>query len=442
MHFGIKFPRIFYGWWIVLACFMIALYTAGAIGYSFTAFFEPIAREFGWSYTDISIASSLRGVEAGLFAPFVGLLIDRFGPRPVLFVGSIITGIGLFLFSRITSLPMFYVSFAVMAIGLSACSPISMLAAVSNWFRRRVSLTMGIMIAGWGFSGFMVPVVVRMVDTLGWRRSVDILAVGIFVLVLPLSLLVRRRPEQYGLLPDGDTIRSTASSGSGGHNASDMEEVENISGRQALKSRAFWHIAVALSMQHLLASAVMTHVMPYLSSVGIARTVSSLVATSIPISSIFGRFGFGWLGDKVKKKYITAFGFVLMGVGVLLFSYASSRAIWLLVPFSLVYGIGFGGTNTMRAVLPREYFGARNFATIFGFISGVGTVGSMVGAPLAGWVYDSLGSYRPIWFAFIGLAVFCLFTIVSIPPVKIVRNASPPGVQKDAAAAVLKEGKG
>ena len=114
--------KIFYGWWIVIASFLVALYTGGVIYYGFTAFFEPIAKEMGWSYTQISLAASLRGLEVGLLAPLVGILADRWGPRKVLFGGILITAAGLFLLSSASSLFTFYVAFALLAIGLSACS--------------------------------------------------------------------------------------------------------------------------------------------------------------------------------------------------------------------------------------------------------------------------------------------------------------------------------
>ncbi len=410
-----KKPGIFYGWWIIAACFLMALYSAGVIGYSFTAFIEPIAKEFGWSYANISFASSLRGVEAGLLAPIVGLLVDRFGAKPILFVGAILTGLGILALSRVTNLAMFYAAFALIATGLSACSATAMIAAVSNWFHRRASLAMGIMISGWGFSGFMVPIVVKLIDSMGWRQSFFVLGIGMFILA-PLSLMVRRRPEDYGLLPDGDSIVATSS---GAHNHSSSNSVDvNLSGKQALLCPTFWYISLALSAQHLLASAVTTHVMPYLGSVGIVRDIAGLAATGIPVLSIIGRFGFGWLGDRVSKKKLTAVGFAMLCVGLLIFSSANPNLLFLLLFFVAFFGIGFGGTNTMRAVLTRDFFGAKNFATIYGFLTGVGTVGSIIGAPLAGYVYDKTGNYRPVWVGLAVLAIACLITIVKAPPVK------------------------
>ncbi len=405
-------PRIFYGWWIVGACFLIALYTGGVLGYGFTAIIDPLVEEFGWSYALVSLAPALRGMEVGFFAPVVGWLVDRYGARWVMFAGAIIIGLGLLLISHVNSLAMFYGVWALVSLGSSTCGSIAMVGAVSQWFHRRVATATGITICGFGASGLMVLVVTRLVDTLGWRTAITILGIGVFVITLPLTLLVRSRPEDYGYLPDGD-VRSVTPER---ENKIPAETATaGITARQALKNRTFWHMAIAYMIQWMVAGAVITHIMPYLSSLGITRAASSLLASAVPITSIFGRFGFGWLGDRMNRKLLTIIGFALIGVGILFLGFAADEK-WLLVLFLIPFSIGFGGTNTMRAVLPREYFGRRSFATILGFITEVGIIGSLTGAPLAGFVFDKWGSYQPIWFAFSGWAIIALIVVVTMPP--------------------------
>ncbi len=132
-----KHSKVFYGWYIVGACSIILLYTGGVVILGFTAVFEPIAEEFGWSYAQISLAASLRGLEAGLLAPLMGILVDRWGPRRMLFIGSIILCMGFLILSRVSSLHMFYGSFAVIAIGMSTFTQTVPMTSVANWFRRK-----------------------------------------------------------------------------------------------------------------------------------------------------------------------------------------------------------------------------------------------------------------------------------------------------------------
>jgi MFS family permease len=412
MHLNWKPRKVFYGWWIVGACFFIALYTGGVVFYGFTAVFEPLANEFNWSYAQISLAASLRGLEMGLLAPFVGVLVDRWGPRRLLLGGVIITSLGLMLLGHTTSLGMFYGAFGLLAIGTSTCSSTVLMTAVAQWFRRKISVATGIMVCGYGCSGLLVPVVVDLIDIYEWRAAMAILAIGMLAICLPLSLLVRHNPEQYGYLPDGEVTEVVMQDES----LAPVEAPEvSVKARQALKSSTFWHISLALMCEILILSAVVTHVMPYLSSIGITRTQSSLVASAIPLASIGGRLGLGWVGDKLDKRRVMAGAFAMMAVGLICFGLASSEAIWLLVPFLILFSIGYGGNNTLRASMIREFFGRSNFGTIHGLVIGVMMVGSISGPFIAGYVFDNWGSYRPIWFIFVGLAIAALFVVATTP---------------------------
>ncbi len=408
-----KPSRVFFGWWIVSASFFISLYIGGIIFYGFTAIFEPIANETGWSYAQISLAASLRGLEAGLLAPLIGMLADRWGPRRLIFSGAVITAVGLILLSRTTSLGMFYGAFALMAIGLSGCIMTVPMTAIANWFRRKVGIATGIAACGFGFGGLLIPVIVRLIEMYEWRVTMTILAVGMLVTALPLSLVFRHKPEQYGYLPDGQAEDSvTFDSDQGPSQAVEID----VKVKQALKSSTFWRIALAFMCHMMVINAIHTHIMPYLSNIGMPRSMSSLVATAVPLMSISGRLGLGWLGDKLDRKRVAAVGFAIVGFGSLCFGYASSAGIWPLVAFVILFGIGYGGCNALRPSLVREYFGRTNFGAVFGLMMGINMVGGIIGPPLAGWVYDNWGSYQGIWFIFAGLPVVSLISMLTITP--------------------------
>ncbi len=407
--------KIFYGWWIVVASFLIALYLGGAVFYGFTAFFEPVVDEMGWSYTQLSLAASLRGLEMGLLSPIVGILADRWGPRKLIFGGVLITAASLLLLSSTTSLIMFYVSFALLAVGVSACTVTVLLTAVANWFRRKMGIASGIAICGFGFSGLMIPVIVRLIEVYDWRTALHILALGMIVLVLPLSFVFRHRPEQYGYFPDGQKQNTK-------EHLADSSPSQSLDAelrvKQALKNGTFWRIVLARMYHIMTMMAIITHVMPYLSSISISRATSSLVATAIPLMSIIGRLSFGWFGDKFSKRAVAATSFVMMSCGVFCFAYASNTEIWLLVPFLVLLGIGYGGTNAILPALGREYFGRTNFGSIYGLMEGIGTIGAVIGPTLAGWAYDSLGSYQIVWLSLAGLAVVAIASVLTITPVR------------------------
>ena len=193
------FKKVFYGWWIVLACFFISLYVGATVFFGVTAFVSPLREEFGWSYTQISFAASLRGLEMGIFAPIVGFFVDRFGSKNLLLAGTIISGMGLLLLSMTQSLTMFYASFLLLALGAGGCTSVVTMTAVANWFHKNVGIAFGVMASGWGASGLLVPLIVELIERYDWRITLVILGFGMWVLGVPLSFVIRNNPGQYGL---------------------------------------------------------------------------------------------------------------------------------------------------------------------------------------------------------------------------------------------------
>jgi MFS family permease len=392
---------MFYGWYIVGACCLISFYVTGSVFLGFTAAFEPIANEFGWSYTKISLAASLRGFEMGLFVPVAGILMDRWGPRRLVFTGSILSGLGLMLLSQINSLAMFYASFILITIGLSASATMLLMAVVGNWFYKNSGLAMGITASGVSLGGFLIPLITYIIDSFGWRQTMVILGLGMWIIPLSLSLLLRHRPEQYGYLPEGEKNGFALDND---HSSIEKKGKGHKGTKEALSSWTFWIIAIAFLCQVLPVTAVMTHIMPYLSTIGIERSSSSLIASAIPILTVFGRVGFGWFGDRADKKKVAMLAFALSSLGLLLLGYTAGGQNWLLVLFALIYGIGWGGGVPMLSILSKAYFGKRKLATTVGFVSGVMLVGSVAGPPLVGWVFDKLGNYQPAWFLLSGVS--------------------------------------
>ncbi len=413
---------IFYGWWIVGAFFMVSFYVAGVAHYGFTALFTPVQQDFGWSYAQISLAASIRGMEAGLLAPLIGLLIDRSGPRRLMLIGILSLGAGFVLLSRTTSLGMFYGAFILIAVGTSTCMGTLPLTTLAKWFRTRISLATGIMACGSGFSGLLVPVIVGLIDTFDWRTATMLMGAAAWVLLLPLVLVIRKEPERYGYLPDGlnlNSIKNASTLPSG------LTDEPNITAKQAIKARTFWHLTVAFMCNFIILSAVTTHVMPYLNSVSIDRQTSGLMASGIPLFSIIGRLGSGWLGDRINRKLVMSVNYAALSISLLMFAYVSSEAVWLIIPFLILFSIGYGGNFVMITSLTRHYFGRRWFGTINGFMMGIVVVGSISGPLLAGWAFDTLGSYYIIWVAFAALAVLGLISAATVHPPKLKSPAVP-----------------
>jgi len=390
------FKKIYYGWWIVFACFCIGFYVSGITFYGFTALFEPFRKEFGWSYTQISLAASLRGMEMGIFAPLMGFLVDRWGSRKILLVGITTVGLGIVMLSFTRSLWMFYGAFLLIGFGAGGSTSVVTMSAVAQWFDKNVGKALGLMSAGFGAGGLMVPVIVWLIDVLQWQGALIVLGVGGWVLGIPLSLVIRSKPEQYDHLSDGRQVGDSTPG-----KEKKVEAVE-VSFREILKNRSFLLLNLIEGIRMMTVATVAIHVMPYLGSIGISRARAGLVAAAIPVISVVGRISLGWLGDIFDKRYVISLAFGFMGAGMLAFCFAQVE--WSLLLFLLFFPPSFGGMMVLRGATLREYFGKESFGKMIGIVMGSASVGGIIGPTMAGWVFDSLGSYYFIWLALSGLA--------------------------------------
>ncbi len=403
------FREIFYGWWIVAAAFLISVYVGCCGFFGFTAMVDPIVREFGWSYAEVSFASSLRGLEMGILAPIVGALVDRFGPRKLILIGVVTIGVASVLLSFTQSLWMFYASFVLISFGAGGCASVVTVSVVARWFRRRIGRAMGITVSGFGASGLLVPVIVWLIDSYGWRSALVIQGVGMWVLGIPLALLIRNHPEGMGLLPDGVRLPIEGTT-----DASTQPEIPDvhIPFRHALKSRPFIYLNIVEGFRFMTLTAVVIHVMPYLATEGISRNTAGLVAAAIPLFSILGRFGFGWMGDVTEKRYVMALSFSLMVAGLVAFRFVA--AFWPLALFLLLFSPGFGGNMVMRGAVIREYFGVPSFGKLAGIVMGAGSIGGVIGPTMTGWIYDTFGTYDPAWIFFAAILFLTIFLSFNI----------------------------
>jgi MFS family permease len=409
-------PHIFYGWWIVFGSGSIVFIAAGTFFYGFSAIFDPLVDEFGWSHASVSLGFSMRTEVGGIFAPLVGYMVDRMGPRKLLTAGVIAVGLGFFWMSRIDSLWGFYGAIIVIALGMGSCGGLVGQVAISNWFERKRGRALAILAVGPGASGIMVMILAWLISLFGWRDALVIMAVVIWATGVPLAMLVRRRPEDYGLVPDGEPAPAvvpaetpTADNGS----PPTPRAPEGMTVREALRTRTFWFLALSFAASWFGTTAIVVHQIPALTDAGFSRPFAAGMVTLTTVLSLCGRLGFGWLADLRDKRLVLTGAFLLQALGILIFAFAT--AWWQLVVFLALYPAGYGGTIPVRPAFQAEYFGRRALGTIMGFTFLITSVGTVVGPVFVGWMYDVLESYRLAFMitAFISLAAIPL--VLSIP---------------------------
>ena len=407
----------FYGWWVVIAAGTIILIASVAPLYLFSTLIDPLEDEFGWSRAAIGAGPSIAAVMAGLTMPVAGYLVDRVGARRLLLAGVTLVGGGFLAMSQIQALWQFYISASIIAVGMSLSGLPVCTVAIAHWFEKRRGRALGIVSAGEGASGIMVLVAVLLIAVFEWRTGLMILSIGQLAICIPLALTVRHRPEEVGLLPDGEPPAPGEPSAGlppepadGTSRGSGIGQPEGLTIGQALRTRSFWLLAFAQVLAWVGSFAIVIHVIAYLDeSGGFTEEGAAVIAMGIPFGSMVGRLSFGWLADYLGKRRLLAAAWILQGLGTLIF--AGIHSPWQAVIFLIVFTPGWGGAAPLLPALLAEYFGLRAFGGIQGVLMATAMLGAIVGPIFAGAVYDVMDSYRP---AFLVMALTAFTAVVLV----------------------------
>jgi MFS family permease len=404
--------KIFYGWWIVLATNIICMFGYGTWLYSFGVFFKPMSEEFGWTRAMTSGAYALRSVEGGIASPIVGWAVDKYGSRRLILIGAVIAGAAFVMMPLVNSLMGFYLIYGiVLSAGMSAMLYLPAWTVIAKWFDRRLSMAMAILSVGAGVGGLIcAPLAAVMVTQFGWRSAFVGMGVFIWCVVIPLAFVVRERPEDMGLRPDGDVPSSASAPARGGllAFASGMAPLRGGTGAdytlgEALRSSSFWFIALAFFFQGMAHSTVTVHTIPALTDAGIPVETAAISIGLLTLVSIIGRLVFGVMGDHLDKRYLFMVSYTMMGLGMLVLMKANSMAlVWL---FIFLFGVGFGGNIPLMPAIRAEYFGRRALGKIQGVMNPVMMIAGAVGPILAGHLFDTTGTYR-VAFLITGVMTF------------------------------------
>jgi len=400
---------IFFGWFIVAASVVLTGYNSAMFVYGLTAFITPMTVTSGWSYTQVSLATSIRGLEIGALDPLAGIIVDRWPARRLMLLGTIVFVGGVIIISQAGNLAVFYAGFLIAGLGSSFCHNIVPMTTIARWFKKNVGKATGILSMGMAVGGLCVPLMVKAIDTWGWQDVMLYMAAGGLVLGIPISLLFRNRPEEYGMLPDGQKTEELI----------DLSTPDpGVTTREAVRMRAFWIISVVGMLQMTVAHAVTVHMVPYLSSLGMDRSYSAIGITIFSVVSLVMRVTYGVLADMFPKKYVYALSNTVMCISLVIFGTLDGSSFAMLALFTVIYGMGISGAMPLRVPVTREYFGVRSFGTIYGLLSVSTVIGGIIGAPAAASVYDATGSYFPIWYVFAGLNFLNVILLMFLPPVK------------------------
>jgi MFS family permease len=381
----------FYGWWIVAASFLVLLVTVGVGLYAPPVFLVPLQDHFGWSRAAITGGAGIAALTVGMASPFVGALIDRYGARKVMTGGALVMGCAFASMGLIRSLWHLYVLNIIAAAGISCVAWLPNQTLISNWFNRRRGLAMGIALAGIGFGGFtMASLTGVLVAQFDWR--IAFMSLGCLVLLLVVTVVlvvVRTRPEDLGLLPDGE---SSVSRTPLADQPREAREIPGLDLAETIRTSAFW----VLSLGHILWSfgsmSIIGHLAAFLTDRGFETRIAAGSLGVTILISVVGRVSFGFFSDRRQKRLIMSAALILHALAVACLFIEHS--IGALVTFLILFGMGLGGGAVLIPLLVGEYFGLRTFGTILGLVMISATLGAALGPVVTGRIFDVTGSYH------------------------------------------------
>ena len=391
--------RPYYGWWIVggsiLCQFAFMSVSQAVVG----VFMRPVVDDLGWRIWQFTLGSSLAVGAGAISGVFVGNIVDSRGPRPLILVGALVSGVCLLLLGIQSTLAVFLALYVVAGlIGWNLFSPLVVNATLNKWFVRRRGWALAIGSIGISLAGLITPfAMTTIVDSFGWRTGYGVLAAFVLVAVVPIAFVMRRTPEDYGLVPDGEA------SASGGRMASVVAEARSLTRAEAIRTRGFWLLIVGFGLNQAALTSVLVHAIPFATDAGFSR---SMAATALAVNG-FGNlaskavWGYGLQRVQPRKLVIAAYSLSSVGVGLMLIA-ATSGQVWVLLVGFLLYGFGFGGTIPLSEFLWARYFGRAHIGAIRGVGYPITIVGTGLGPVLIGYWFDVSLTYQPAFLVIIG----------------------------------------
>ena len=419
-------PRIFYGWWMVAITSAMAFFASGVFFRGFTVFVPAIRDSLGISQAQTNLVFSIARAEGGLEGPVAGWLIDKFGNKKLLIPALIWTIIGYIVLSQFVDsfLTFTLVYLLIVSLGNSIAFQHALFAGINQWFNRKRALAISTLAAVSSLGGlFLVPSLNFVIARRSWQDASLLCGVAYLVFLLPLTIFFRNRPEDMGLLPDGDVRLPTRMiSGEGGSRES--RELRDYTVKEALRTQAYWLLLVGAGLRQVATLGILVSIVPILETKGVSRQEAANLTGFMFGINFVSRLIVGYLGDRIPKSYLLSVSLLLETAGLifLYFGEWTGVGIVLLMIFILFQGLGDGAGIIVWAAMG-EYFGRDRFASLRGYITFSHSWALIASPVFAGWVFDNFGNYDlAIIQGAICAGVACMCFVVIRKPVQLTKE--------------------
>lgn len=404
-----KTPRVFYGYIVAAAAFLIMI-VAWGLYIVFGIFFTPLLNEFGWTRAVTSGAYSLSSVLHGMLGIVMGLLTDKLGPRKVVTFCGIILALGYFLMSQVNSVWQLYLFYGIIVgIGMGGLW-IPLLSPVARWFVGRRSMMTAIVVSGLTIGQMIAPPIVsRLIAAYDWRIAYMIVAGVVLVMVVVPAQFLKRDPSQKGLLPYGSEIEA---------NRPGMESAEtDYTLKEAVRTVQFWLVTAILFCFGFSAFALTVHMVPHAIELGFAEVRAANVLAINGGAGIVGNFFLGGLiADRIGNKKAFIIGFALATAALLWL--IPAKEMWMLYLFSVGFGLALGSIGPSESPLVARLFGLSSHGLVYGVVGFGFTIGGAVGPWATGYLFDVFNNYQAAFIVSAAFSVLGIILVLMLRPTK------------------------
>ena len=383
-------PRMFYGWWIVVAAFLNLFFAVGIIFYGFPVFYPAFVASLGFTRAQVTQGFLLGFLVVGLpFGLLAGALIDRIGARWVILSGVGFIGMPLILMNWMTRFWQYELLCVAEVLGYTLAGPIANQVLIARWFRVRRGRAMGYAYLGLGLGGVVAPALANLlIRNFGWRHALEITGVLILIVLFPVGFwITRSAPNEMGLTPDGVLPESSENG--------DLAEPASSGISAAVRTANFWLILVGAALVIGAINAVIQHFILFMKDQGYSTTTASRLLSILLASSLGGRVVVGYFADRFKKKNTMALFYLMIGGAIPLLCIA--RQPLAALAFTVVFGFAMGADYMLIPLVTAECFGVASLGKLLALIIMGYSIGQWIAPWATGRVFDAFHGYSLAW---------------------------------------------
>jgi MFS family permease len=389
---------MFYGWWIVGGAFFLNFAGIGIVMNTMGVFIKPVTESLGFSRGGFTLYFTIAALSMMVMAPVMGKLLERYNIRLIMTVCTAMMAASFALFSQCRTLTQFYIVAVFLGIGSAGSHIIPVSMMITNWFIDKRGLAMGIVFAATGVGGMIFnPLANWIILNYSWQAAFLTFGLAIGLASVPTALfIVRAKPADMGLLPYGGEAALARQSAT---------EQGGLTATEAFRTGAFWLLALIILLIAIANMGVLHHIVPYLTDLGFSSTTATTLMSLHMAMLIVGKVLAGSLADRLGllKSYLL----LMVGLMVSIALLYGSHWMWVAVVFNILFGFSIAVRTVLPPLMTARVLGQKHFAVIYGFLNIFTTLGTAVGVPLSGFIYDATKSYYLAFALYIGL---CLIT--------------------------------